>query len=85
MRDVDRRLRQALHLGEVDDLRLDRELLLRREPVELEAALADGLDVLGPRIDQRDVVAEVGEGAADIAAERAGAYDCNSFWHIVGG
>jgi hypothetical protein len=41
--------------------------------------------VLGPRIDQRDVVAEVGEGAANITAERAGAYDCNSFWHIVGG
>ena len=30
----------------------------------------DRLHVLRPGIDQRDVVAEVGEGAADIAAER---------------
>ena len=44
---------------------------------------ADGLDVLRPEVDQRDVVAGMRQRSADIAAQRADADDCNPLAHFV--
>ena len=75
-------LARRLHFGHVHGLRLrDRELLLGRDAVELEAARANRLDVLGPHVDQRHVLAVMREIAADVTAERAGADDCDAFTH----
>src|SRR5471032_540032 len=60
----------------------DRELLLRRHAVELQSVLADGLDVLGPEIDQRHVLARMGKIAADIATQRADTHHCNPLAHV---
>src|SRR4051812_30961872 len=43
--------------------------------------LADGLDMLGPWIDQRHVIAGARQMTTEISADRAGAYDCNPFLH----
>ncbi len=40
---------------------------------QFQAARPDRLDMLGPGIDQRDVMAEPRQMAADLAADRAGA------------
>ena len=63
--DVDRLLaRQVLHLGEMHGLGvLDRDLLLRRDAIELQPAAADGLDVLRPEVDQGDVLAAYGRAS----------------------
>jgi hypothetical protein len=57
---------------------LDRDLLFRRDAVERQALAADGLDVLRPEVDQGDVLAGMGEPAADISAQRADADDRDS-------
>ena len=49
--------------------------------VELEAARADRLDVLRPRIDQRHVMPQMRQRAADIAAERSRSHHRDSFGH----
>src|SRR3954469_2589111 len=80
--DIDRRLGERLHLGEVQGLRLlHREALGGRHAVELQAARADGFDVLRPGIDQRHVMPELREIAADIAAQGTGADYCDAFGH----
>src|SRR5262249_54748964 len=82
--DVDRLLaRQPLHLGEVHGLGiLDRDLLLRRHAVEGKTLAPDGLAVLRPEADQGDVLAGMGEPAADISAQRSNSDDCNPLAHF---
>ena len=81
--DVDRLLaRQVLHLGEMHGLGvLDRDLLLRRHAVELQPAAADGLDVFRPEVDQRHVLAGMGEPSTDISTQGARADDRNPLTH----
>jgi hypothetical protein len=84
-RHVDRISRQGLHFGQVQGLRLpDDESLLRRDAVELKAARPDGLYVLRPGIDERDVVPEMRERAPDIASQGARPDDRNAFCHRLG-
>src|SRR5712664_3466024 len=66
-RDIDRPPGERLDFGQVQGLgALHREPLLGRHAVELQTARPDGFDMLRPRVDQRHVVPEVRERAADI-------------------
>ena len=71
--DVDRPLlRELLHLGQVQRLGLRDDRFLRGDAFERQPVLADRLDMLGPRVDQRHVEPVMREVAAGIAADRAG-------------
>jgi hypothetical protein len=70
-REIDRSMRELLRF--VDVQRLHRHLVLALGAAEVYARALDALDVLGPRVDQGDVVARAREMAADIAADGAGA------------
>ena len=61
---------------------LYRDLVLTLRAPEMESGTLDAIDVLGPRVDERDVVAGAGEVPADITANRACADECDtSFSH----
>src|SRR5262249_8753827 len=70
---------EPLSLVNVERRRPRLEGLVR--PGDLEALLADRLDLLGPGVDQGDVVAGPGQETADIAADRACADEKDSWAH----
>ena len=81
-RDVDRLLlRQRLHLGEVHRRDGNRAGLLVRHAREMKSVLPDRLDVFGPGIDQRDIVAGARKMTAEISADRARTDDRNALSH----
>jgi hypothetical protein len=67
------RLGQALRLVEVE--RLHRDQVLAARAAEPQADLGHGLDVIGPLVDERHVVARPGEHAPDHAPDGARADD----------
>src|SRR6185503_11503723 len=71
-----------LHLGDVHARNRNRMRLFVRHARQLKSARPDRLDVLGPGIDQRHVVAGAREVAAKISADRARADDCNTLSHF---
>src|SRR5215831_4807778 len=81
-RDIDSPPGERLHLRQMKSWDAsNHKSFFGRDAVQFEAACADRLDVLGPGIDHRNVVPEVCEGTADVAAERTGADDGNAFCH----
>jgi hypothetical protein len=78
-RDVDRVFGEALDLVEVQRLRMDQVLALGA--FELEPVLLDRVDVLGPGIDERDILPRPSKVAADVAADGAGAHERQPLSH----
>ena len=72
--------RQALRLVEMERLGMRLERIVG--PGDRDTLLADGLDLLGPRIDHGDVVAGPGKERADVASDRAGADEQDLLGHV---
>jgi hypothetical protein len=73
--DVDRRLlHETLYVRDVQSAHLHRTAFGFGHAGELEPVPAHVLDVLGPRIDQRDIVTGTGHVTARITADRTGAH-----------
>src|SRR5262249_35505975 len=75
-------LHQVLHFAEVHGADRDGVFFLRGNARELEAVLAHVLDVLGPGIDERDVVARARQVPPDVAAQCARSYEYDSLAHL---
>jgi hypothetical protein len=80
--DVDRRpLRERLHVREVQRRDRHGDVLALLDAGQRQAPRADRLDMRRPGIDQRHVMAEPGQVAAEIAADRAGPDEGDTWTH----
>src|SRR4030095_16570180 len=73
--------RQALRFAEMKRLRMRLERVVR--PGDRDALLADLLDLLGPRIDERHVVAGPREKRTDVASDGSGADEQDLLGHVA--
>ena len=74
-------LGQALHLRDVHGRHRDRDAFLLGHAGEVQPPAADGLDMLGPWVDQRDVLPRTRQMPAEIAPHRPGTDDRDALAH----
>jgi hypothetical protein len=70
---------KPLHVGDVQGTDFDRTLFFGRQSRKLQAVLAHVFDMLGPGVNQRDIVSRARHVPAGITADGAGAYHYDTF------